>query len=157
MHAFFISLHWNFLPCRWWQLPYYWVGIKLYDIVAGSQCLKSSYVLSKSRALELFPMLRKDKLVGAIVYYDGTFPSSAFIITLCCLGAGGMGGQHLCSYTDSAKGSSTAQSIHFASEFLSVKWAPTLLTTVTYGMYKRTYLFSWLVGTVICESLLVFW
>uniref|UniRef100_A0A493U437 Glycerol-3-phosphate dehydrogenase n=1 Tax=Anas platyrhynchos platyrhynchos TaxID=8840 RepID=A0A493U437_ANAPP len=56
---------------KWWQLPYYWVGIKLYDIVAGSQCLKSSYVLSKSRALELFPMLRKDKLVGAIVYYDG--------------------------------------------------------------------------------------
>ncbi|NXM79085.1 GPDM protein, partial [Serilophus lunatus] len=56
---------------KWWQLPYYWVGIKLYDLVAGSQCLKSSYVLTKSRALELFPMLRKDKLVGAIVYYDG--------------------------------------------------------------------------------------
>ncbi|XP_037768974.1 glycerol-3-phosphate dehydrogenase, mitochondrial isoform X4 [Chelonia mydas] len=56
---------------KWWQLPYYWVGIKLYDLVAGSQCLKSSYVLSKSRALELFPMLRKDRLVGAIVYYDG--------------------------------------------------------------------------------------
>ncbi|NXM49102.1 GPDM protein, partial [Gymnorhina tibicen] len=59
---------------KWWQLPYYWVGIKLYDLVAGSQCLKSSYVLTKSRALELFPMLRKDKLVGAIVYYDGALP-----------------------------------------------------------------------------------
>ncbi|KAM9304815.1 glycerol-3-phosphate dehydrogenase, mitochondrial [Gastrophryne carolinensis] len=56
---------------KWWQLPYYWVGIKAYDLVAGSQCLKSSYVLSKSKALEFFPMLRKDKLVGAIVYYDG--------------------------------------------------------------------------------------
>ncbi|XP_069081256.1 glycerol-3-phosphate dehydrogenase, mitochondrial [Pleurodeles waltl] len=56
---------------KWWQLPYYWVGIKAYDLVAGSQCLKSSYVLSKSKALGLFPMLRKDKLVGAIVYYDG--------------------------------------------------------------------------------------
>uniref|UniRef100_A0A8C6IKB1 Glycerol-3-phosphate dehydrogenase n=1 Tax=Mus spicilegus TaxID=10103 RepID=A0A8C6IKB1_MUSSI len=56
---------------KWWQLPYYWVGIKMYDLVAGSQCLKSSYVLSKSRALEHFPMLQKDKLVGAIVYYDG--------------------------------------------------------------------------------------
>ncbi|KAM4697644.1 glycerol-3-phosphate dehydrogenase, mitochondrial [Rhinophrynus dorsalis] len=56
---------------KWWQLPYYWVGIKVYDLVAGSQCLKSSYVLSKSKALEHFPMLRKDKLVGAIVYYDG--------------------------------------------------------------------------------------
>ncbi|NXH19160.1 GPDM protein, partial [Bucco capensis] len=56
---------------KWWQLPYYWFGIKLYDLVAGSQCLRSSYVLSKSRALEHFPMLRKDDLVGAIVYYDG--------------------------------------------------------------------------------------
>lgn len=43
----------------------------MYDLVAGSHCLKSSYVLSKSKALELFPMLKKDKLVGAIVYYDG--------------------------------------------------------------------------------------
>ncbi|TRZ14683.1 hypothetical protein HGM15179_012437 [Zosterops borbonicus] len=56
---------------KWWQLPYYWVGIKMYDLVAGSQCLKSSYVLTKARALELFPMLRRDRLVGAIVYYDG--------------------------------------------------------------------------------------
>ncbi|XP_074072052.1 glycerol-3-phosphate dehydrogenase, mitochondrial [Macrotis lagotis] len=56
---------------KWWQLPYYWVGIKLYDLVAGAHGLKSSYVLSKTRALEHFPMLQKDKLVGAIVYYDG--------------------------------------------------------------------------------------
>ncbi|XP_044043125.1 glycerol-3-phosphate dehydrogenase, mitochondrial isoform X3 [Siniperca chuatsi] len=56
---------------KWWQLPYYWAGIKMYDLVAGIQCLKSSYVLSKRKALELFPMLKKDKLVGAIVYYDG--------------------------------------------------------------------------------------
>lgn len=56
---------------RWWQLPYYWVGIKCYDFVAGDRNVKSSYVLSKKNALELFPMLKGDKLVGAIVYYDG--------------------------------------------------------------------------------------
>lgn len=33
--------------------------------------MKSSYYLSKKDALELFPMLRGDKLCGAIVYYDG--------------------------------------------------------------------------------------
>lgn len=83
---FFNFTSWRtFFPCRWWQLPYYWFGIKLYDLVAGSQCLKSSYVLSKSRALEHFPMLRKDELVGAIVYYDGMLPFCAFIITLCCV------------------------------------------------------------------------
>ncbi|KAJ3584049.1 hypothetical protein NHX12_014545 [Muraenolepis orangiensis] len=59
------------LSAPWWQLPYYWAGIKMYDLVAGVQCLKSSYALSKTKALELFPMLKKDRLVGAIVYYDG--------------------------------------------------------------------------------------
>merc|ERR1712038_561032 len=56
---------------KWWQLPYYWAGIKAYDIVSGADCLKSSYILSKSSALELFPMLKKNELKGAIVYYDG--------------------------------------------------------------------------------------
>ncbi|XP_064646298.1 glycerol-3-phosphate dehydrogenase, mitochondrial-like isoform X2 [Lineus longissimus] len=56
---------------KWWQVPYFWAGIKAYDFVAGKQILKSSYLLSKSRALELFPMLKRDALVGAIVYYDG--------------------------------------------------------------------------------------
>ncbi|XP_059484896.1 glycerol-3-phosphate dehydrogenase, mitochondrial-like [Neocloeon triangulifer] len=55
----------------WWQIPYFWFGIKMYDLVAGSKCVKSSYYLSKTDALELFPMLKKDKLCGAIVYYDG--------------------------------------------------------------------------------------
>uniref|UniRef100_A0A8D8U3P6 Glycerol-3-phosphate dehydrogenase n=1 Tax=Cacopsylla melanoneura TaxID=428564 RepID=A0A8D8U3P6_9HEMI len=55
----------------WWQIPYYWVGIKAYDFVAGSKTVKGSYYLSKKNALELFPMIRGDKLCGAIVYYDG--------------------------------------------------------------------------------------
>jgi len=56
---------------KWWQLPYFWAGIKAYDLVSGGDCLKSSYILSKARALELFPMLKKNELKGAIVYYDG--------------------------------------------------------------------------------------
>jgi len=56
---------------RWWQVPYFWAGIKAYDFVSGSECLKSSYFLNKERALELFPMLKKNELCGAIVYYDG--------------------------------------------------------------------------------------
>ena len=49
---------------RFWQLPYFWAGIKAYDWVSGYQCLKSSFVMSKERALELFPMLKRDKLKG---------------------------------------------------------------------------------------------
>lgn len=56
---------------QWWKVPYFWVGIKAYDIVAGDKTLSSSYYINKKRALELFPMLKKDRLCGAIVYYDG--------------------------------------------------------------------------------------
>lgn len=55
----------------WWEIPYFWVGIKAYDFVAGDRNVKSSYYLSREDALELFPMLRGDRLRGAIVYYDG--------------------------------------------------------------------------------------
>ena len=59
------------LHFRFWKLPYYLAGIKAYDFVSGHECLKNSFVLGKERALELFPMLKRDKLKGAIVYYDG--------------------------------------------------------------------------------------
>ncbi|MCL4121508.1 UNVERIFIED_CONTAM: hypothetical protein GTU68_006897, partial [Idotea baltica] len=67
---------------KWWQLPYYWAGIKMYDFVAGSKCIKSSYAISKERALELFPMLKRDKLVGAIVYYDGQHNDSRMNLSI---------------------------------------------------------------------------
>ena len=56
---------------KWWQVPYFWAGIKMYDFVAGIRNVKPSYFLSKKYALELFPMLKSDSLKGAIVYYDG--------------------------------------------------------------------------------------
>ncbi len=65
-----------------WQLPYYWAGIKAYDLVSGSQCLKSSFIMSKERALEMFPMLKRDKLKGAIVYYDGSHNDARMCISL---------------------------------------------------------------------------
>ncbi|KAG8200139.1 hypothetical protein JTE90_018924 [Oedothorax gibbosus] len=76
---------------KWWQVPYYWVGIKAYDFVAGRQQVKSSYFLTRSKALELFPMLKKDKLCGALVYYDGQHNDArmnlAIVITAARLGA----------------------------------------------------------------------
>uniref|UniRef100_A0A915KF14 Glycerol-3-phosphate dehydrogenase n=1 Tax=Romanomermis culicivorax TaxID=13658 RepID=A0A915KF14_ROMCU len=56
---------------QWWKVPYYWIGIKMYDLVSGKRILKSSYYINKQKALELFPMLKKDRLVGALIYYDG--------------------------------------------------------------------------------------
>lgn len=57
---------------RYWQVPYYWVGCKMYDVLAGKENMESSYLMSKGKALETFPMLNQNGLVGALVYYDGT-------------------------------------------------------------------------------------
>ncbi|KAG9296312.1 hypothetical protein G9A89_014904 [Geosiphon pyriformis] len=61
----------SYPDCQWWQVFYYWVGSKAYDLLAGKEAIESSYFLTRSKALEAFPMLKKEKLVGAMVYYDG--------------------------------------------------------------------------------------
>ena len=110
---------------KWWQIPYFWAGIKgtiflpgfiffytfidnfvfivAYDLVAGRKNLKSSYYLSKEKALELFPMLRKDKLCGAIVYYDGQHNDARMNIAIALTAArlGGVVANHVrvvCKY-----------------------------------------------------------
>ncbi|KAK3176744.1 hypothetical protein OEA41_008069 [Lepraria neglecta] len=67
---------------KWWQAPYFWAGTKFYDFLAGSEGIESSYFLTKSRAMDAFPMLRKDNLFGALVYYDGAHNDSRMNISL---------------------------------------------------------------------------
>jgi len=43
----------------------------MYDLLAGHQNISASYLISRSKALEAFPMLKSAGLVGAVVYYDG--------------------------------------------------------------------------------------
>lgn len=56
---------------NWWQLPYYYAGCKLYDVLAGKENMESAYWVGKGKALEAFPTLKKEGLVGGVVYYDG--------------------------------------------------------------------------------------
>lgn len=49
----------------------------MYDILAGKENMESSYLMSKGKALEMFPMLKSEGLVGAVVYYDGKLCSCA--------------------------------------------------------------------------------
>ncbi|EFW23379.1 mitochondrial glycerol-3-phosphate dehydrogenase [Coccidioides posadasii str. Silveira] len=67
---------------RWWQVPYFWAGTKFYDFLAGSEGIESSYFLPKSKALDAFPMLKKDNLFGALVYYDGAHNDSRMNVSL---------------------------------------------------------------------------
>ncbi|KAE8348318.1 FAD dependent oxidoreductase-domain-containing protein [Aspergillus coremiiformis] len=67
---------------KWWQAPYFWAGTKFYDYLAGSEGIESSYFLPKSKALDVFPMLRKDNMFGAMVYYDGAHNDSRMNVSL---------------------------------------------------------------------------
>lgn len=67
---------------HWWQAPYFWAGTKAYDLLAGSQGLEGSYYLSRTKALEAFPLLKKDSLKGALVYYDGQQNDSRMNVSL---------------------------------------------------------------------------
>jgi glycerol-3-phosphate dehydrogenase len=43
----------------------------MYDLLAGKENMETSYLMSRGKALEAFPMLKSEGLVGALVYYDG--------------------------------------------------------------------------------------
>lgn len=67
---------------KWWKAPYFWAGTKAYDFLAGSENIESSYFLTRSKALDAFPMLKKENLFGALVYYDGAHNDSRMNISL---------------------------------------------------------------------------
>lgn len=57
---------------KWWQVPYFWAGTKVYDFLAGSKLtVPPSSFIGKHQARYAFPMLREHNIYGAIVYYDG--------------------------------------------------------------------------------------
>ena len=67
---------------KWYEAPYFWAGTKFYDFLAGSEGIESSYFLTRSKAINAFPMLRKDNLFGALVYYDGQHNDSRMNVSL---------------------------------------------------------------------------
>lgn len=71
-----IALH------SWWQLPYFWVGAKMYDLLAGSQNMETSYFLSRGKTIERWNAIRKDNLVGSLVYYDGLHNDARMNVSL---------------------------------------------------------------------------
>ncbi|WP_045234379.1 glycerol-3-phosphate dehydrogenase/oxidase [Deinococcus pimensis] len=66
----------------WWAGPYYGIGLKLYDVLAGKLNLGSSKLLNRDEALERTPTLKTDGLRGGILYHDGQFDDARLAVTL---------------------------------------------------------------------------
>ena len=66
----------------WWDVFFYTVGLKFYDLLAGRLSMGKSYFISRSRTLERLPLLKAEGLKGGIVYHDGQFDDSRMAIAL---------------------------------------------------------------------------
>lgn len=61
-----------------WEMPYYWTGLKLYDLLAGNARLQVSRYLGPQETLRRFPRVRSEGLVGAVAYQDGQFDDARY-------------------------------------------------------------------------------
>ena len=66
----------------WWEAPFYGIGLKLYDMLAGKYGFGASKLLSKEETLERLPALEPEELRGGVVYYDGQFDDARLLIHL---------------------------------------------------------------------------
>ncbi len=66
----------------WWSKPFYTVGLKLYDVMAGKLGLGPSVNISKAETLKAIPNLQDDELEGGVIYHDGQFDDSRLAINL---------------------------------------------------------------------------
>ncbi|NNE36656.1 MAG: glycerol-3-phosphate dehydrogenase/oxidase [Rhodothermales bacterium] len=66
----------------WWEGPFYGVGLRLYDMLAGRLGLGDSRNLSRDETLQSIPTLEPDQLRGGVLYYDAQFDDARLAITL---------------------------------------------------------------------------
>jgi len=66
----------------WWSGPYYGVGLKLYDLLAGRFRLGKSRSLDREAVLAALPTLEPEQLKGGIVYVDGQFDDARLAMAL---------------------------------------------------------------------------
>ena len=66
----------------WWEAPFYGVGLKVYDLLAGKFGFGPSQLLSRDEVLARIPTLEQDGLRGGVKYHDGQFDDSRLLINL---------------------------------------------------------------------------
>ena len=65
-----------------WEKPYYGIGLKAYDLLAGRRNLGPSRILSRRQALDRISTLKGDGLRGGVLFHDGQFDDARLGWTL---------------------------------------------------------------------------
>jgi len=66
----------------WWEGPFYGIGLKVYQAMAGKYGFGASELLSKEETVERIPNINTDGLRGGVIYYDGQFDDARLLIDL---------------------------------------------------------------------------
>lgn len=66
----------------WWGGPFYTVGLKVYDLMAGKLGLGPSKHLSREEAIDALPTVEREGLKGGVIYQDGQFDDSRMAVSL---------------------------------------------------------------------------
>ncbi|SFD33419.1 FAD-dependent oxidoreductase [Tropicimonas isoalkanivorans] len=66
----------------WWQVPYVFAGLKMYDLLSGKMNIGHSKLISAKVAKQRFPMLKSKGLKACVLYYDGQFVDVRMATTL---------------------------------------------------------------------------
>ncbi|MCB2200815.1 glycerol-3-phosphate dehydrogenase/oxidase [bacterium] len=66
----------------WWEGPFYGIGLRLYDMLAGKHGFGDSRNLSREETIERIPVIETEGLRGGVVYHDGQFDDSRLVINL---------------------------------------------------------------------------
>lgn len=66
----------------WWEGPFYGIGLRLYDILAGKLGFGESKNLSVDETIERLPNIARDGLRGGVIYHDGQFDDARLVINL---------------------------------------------------------------------------
>lgn len=77
---------------EWWGGPFYTIGLKMYDMMAGKLGLGPSKSLSFQETINAIPTLVQKGLKGGVVYQDGQFDDARMAVALAqtCADYGGV-------------------------------------------------------------------
>src|ERR1700682_103768 len=66
----------------WWEAPFYGLGLKLYNLLAGKYGFGASRILSREETLQRLPTIATEGLRGGVIYLDGQFDDARLLINL---------------------------------------------------------------------------
>lgn len=67
---------------KWWEGPFFGIGLKMYDLLAGKLNLAKSRLLSREDTLRMIPNIETDNLLGGVEYFDGQFDDARLAVAL---------------------------------------------------------------------------